>query len=644
MRQNRTAGGLQTLFVIGFGALSACTTGITGAVRGPGTAPVPMVTSLSTSQASVGDPISFFGEGFPLPSEGWVSVHFLGTFFPSDGSTPNPVDFSVPLQPGLDGSLTWQRFGEYRVPFLPSGDKLGRFEGTVFAENHFFAGATEFFPPEQEGTVRQEVDALTVTFHVLPSVVVLDNRAFGDDFIADCVDPTVEVLTALRYALRVKALGFAPARFEFTTSPGLLQESPALEAYITNEDAERFGFASNGANEFALVHRWSPPPSYSVGYYADIGVTARGVGIERAVVFPFIVRPWTYPLLGGRAELAEIFPAEAVSGCIPGGPASLAVSYREGRIDSRSRELGAAVRRDVETIFSRTFEETYDFSQKEGFATTRSQSVSTGDTTTQEASQSVTDLFAGTNSRTTSNTTGTEFEWGGWDITTRSRVGTDLTAVYDKKIIKRAGRLEAAVPIGGAVLEEEIGFDTGPVRTTGTVTTNTDTWIDTWENSVGRQSTVEEMNSTTLGLNVTQGHSVGRAQSYENTVGFASTVLRERQETYGQALATSQSVSEGLGTTEEEVLIQASSEEVSVGTSTFCWAGSQCMWFRQTVRMVNRGGLVSVDLCGNSAVVGEISLNSWQWAADLGIDRQGVCPPATNLPPAECRIPPCTNQ
>jgi hypothetical protein len=58
--------------------------------------------------------------------------------------------------------------------------------------------------------------------------------------------------------------------------------------------------------------------------------------------------------------------------------------------------------------------------------------------------------------------------------------------------------------------------------------------------------------------------------------------------------------------------------------------------------MVRFGTVVTYDLCGNSADVGQVSVDDWNWAPDLAVGPE--CPPPTNMPPAECRIPPCGAQ
>lgn len=175
----------------------------------------PEISGIFETVVAVGDPMEFAGSGFVAPEEGWVDVRFVGTYFPDDGSAPNPVDFAVPLQVGADGLLVWERFGGYKIPFSITGDQLGYFDGTVFATNQYFDETRA--PVEQPERTR-----VATTIVMLPSLVVLDHRAFGDTFVADCAEPATNLIEMVRYGFRVKAVGFEPTRWYFALSPGLV--------------------------------------------------------------------------------------------------------------------------------------------------------------------------------------------------------------------------------------------------------------------------------------------------------------------------------------------------------------------------------------------------------------------------------------
>lgn len=625
------------ILIASLAVAGGCDTGAVGGIRGAAPPPVPLVMGLSTNQASVGDPVSFVGSGFVAPTEGWVDIHFQGTFYPDDGSDSNQVDFRVPLQRGSDPSVvTWERFGNYRVPFIPGGAQLGRFEGSVSATNNFFPGSTFF--PDGEGSVMQEADSIQTTFYMLPSLVVLDNRAFSDDFIADCVDPAVNVLGFIRYALRVRALGLEPTAFEFVMTDGLMQQSPTTGQWEPSDASQRFRYTANGVKEFAIGHRWMYPPSAAGSFSSMITATAKGVGVEKSVEFPMIVRRWTYSEFFGSPELAELLPAVPVSGCIPGGPSSLQVSYKEEVSETRAREFGVSVRGTVAKTLTQSQMESYEVTNSESFARTNSQNVTIGNTSTVGQSTLETDLFSNANSTRRAQTLGRETETGLYNEVTLSATGTVASDVEDILSNQNVAGLSPFVARAFNTLLERFEMEDGVESSlygglysrSGQEFTNI------------KSNTSETLDTTTRGLNLARGTSFNQAQTYEQQLGIATTRAVGFEESFGQAVTNSQQVRETLGTEDREVITQSSTESVAIGNSAFVWAALFGTWYRQTSRFVQRGALIGIDLCGNPAVLGDLSHSSWEWAADLGIGNE--CPPPTNLNPAECRIPPCTAQ
>lgn len=73
-------------------------------------------------------------------------------------------------------------------------------------------------------------------------------------------------------------------------------------------------------------------------------------------------------------------------------------------------------------------------------------------------------------------------------------------------------------------------------------------------------------------------------------------------------------------------------------------AGTYGVFYRQTMRLVRRAALVTYNLCGNAKVVGDVDIEDWAWSPDLALGES--CPPLpeSNLPRAQCLIPPCLTQ
>lgn len=68
------------------------------------------------------------------------------------------------------------------------------------------------------------------------------------------------------------------------------------------------------------------------------------------------------------------------------------------------------------------------------------------------------------------------------------------------------------------------------------------------------------------------------------------------------------------------------------------------VFYRQTMRLVRKAAVVTYNQCGAANVVADLDFADWTWAPDLALGN--ACPPlpASNLPPAECTIPPCSGQ
>ena len=587
----------------------------------------PAVTELSANEISVGDPIAFFGSGFAEPHEGWTDVHFTGVFSPDDGSPSNNVDFSVALSRGLDGALTWERFGGYRVPFLPAGNKLGHFSGAVYATNHYF--------DESRGPEQQEANWARVELTVGPSLVVLDNRAVGEDFVADCAEPSTVMLQRMSYALRVKALGFEPTRFGFVTTPGLLQANPAEDAWLVNTEPASFDFDSVEGDERAILHRWTPAPAFTTGYQAGITAVASGAETEKRIHFPFIVRPWTYPAFEELGELAEIHEAQAVSGCIDGGPSSIETSYSEAVSETRGRSLQSSLFADVDTVFHEDFSDTYNHEERPSFLENATPTVILTDLTAVVPSSSSSDLFSSSSQRERRETLAWEPTQDGETLSVRSEDGAGIESFLE---YRDAGADEITQLLAGF---EENASDGNPMGI------GTTFGILVGRNRVGPTSVLttnepREPYSLTVHQNRQRGRTWGMARTYREQTGMPLTRSLNQVPTFGEAFQTTTSVAEELGWVEADVLAQSSSELISEGLAGRVWANQQGMWFRQLTRIVHRGKAVALDLCGNGAAVGDVEASEWSWAVDLAIG--DTCPPPTNFPPAACRSAACTDR
>jgi hypothetical protein len=68
------------------------------------------------------------------------------------------------------------------------------------------------------------------------------------------------------------------------------------------------------------------------------------------------------------------------------------------------------------------------------------------------------------------------------------------------------------------------------------------------------------------------------------------------------------------------------------------------VFYRQTLRLMRRAAIVTYNQCGAANVVGDVDFSDWAWSPDLALG--GECPPlpVSNLPAAQCLIPPCAGE
>jgi len=574
----------------------------------------PTLISLSTMSAEVGDSIRFAGESFVDPQAGWVDVTFRGEFVPADGSDREPVELAIPLQVGSDGKLLWERFGAYRIPFTADGARGGQFEGVVFATNHYFDGTVAPQSPETW---------MPVSFQVEPSLVVLDFRAGNDTWVSDCVEPAPNALTLVPYALRVRAIDFEMAELEFHVSEGLLVDGePTTDTTVIN--------VTPTSNEHAVQMQFAPVPEHVDGYRVSVNVYARGTdGSEHHIMYPFVVRRplqvyFTTPML-----MAQTYEPEPVSGCIPGGPSSVETSYAESHSETRTRAVEHTVSRGWEETYGEEHSETWGVEESKGGAETRSRTTAMTNASTTGGSTTSTDMFSTTNGRSRTNTVDfSESASGtyGWNV------GHEDYSQHE--VGGTAGGGASFLGFVEVKAEASYGYTNGNRDTYG------ENGSETRGSQVGVGASDTASSSSTASSSRADSRHWSRTQSYTEANSFSQTETWNQSLSFAEAQTESHSVSESLGTSDTEIFTVSSTDAESLSITASVWAGQMGMWYRQTTRLARFGVLVAYDLCGNGSEVGEIVLDDWAWAPDLGLGDE--CPPQSNFPPAQCYHEPCS--
>lgn len=111
---------------------------------------------------------------------------------------------------------------------------------------------------------------------------------------------------------------------------------------------------------------------------------------------------------------------------------------------------------------------------------------------------------------------------------------------------------------------------------------------------------------------------------------------------YAEAVTTTEQLAESMGEAFSQTWTISSMTSESLNFRTFLLPNHFGVFYRQTTRLIRRGEIVAMDLCGNESVIGELILNDYTWAPDLAMST-AECPPfpESQLPDAECLIPPC---
>lgn len=501
---------LTTLAIVA--SLAGCSNEV---VPQAGEVAAPRVLALSSYEASLGTLVEIYGEGFVAEDVARPVLRFEGRFVADDGRA-YPVSLRTEARYVNPGTLRWDRFGPFRVPFGP-GDRIGRFEGTVAVELEL-----------QDGRTLPSEEPLPLTFVVAPSLVVEELQPTR----ASCAGPARRALGGAPYRMSVRAIGFVPESFTYTIA------SPALGLdTVVQVRHEALGQVDTVGDRGDF--RFPDVPSDMPYYYAQVVVEAVGTdGVTRRNVFAIGVRRPIEVYYNGNVRIAEFYAPQPVSGCIAGGEAGRDVTYSESRSDTRRRRTAVSWNES----WLRTHTVTEGSSRTVGLSETNGVGFAT-----------------------------TDGELVRWEL---------------------GGGSSGSIGLGEAA---KLGFEAEFRRATQR--------SREVENSVDREMGLSESETTTNTEASTEGLTVDRGGTLETEVSSTETISRD----FGGTII----------------------------------AGTYGVFYRQTLRLLRRGLIVTYNLCGEAQSVGDYDLTDWAWAPDLALGDQ--CPPLppSNLPPAQCRIPPC---
>ncbi len=549
--------------------------------------PKPHVIALSTYGASLGTPVDAFLANPPAADASKIELVFDGTFTHPDGHVDN-VHMAQQTSRMEAGAVRWGSFGPFANPFSATPD-VGTFTGKVAAQVTM-----------ADGSVVTDDKPLPVSFEVKPSLVIEDLQPTT----ASCSKPALRLIGALGYRMKARAIGFQPKTISYAmTTPSIVPDPngmPTLDIATdgtTNQRSTRVMHEFKGPSDIVddkegLV--LPPVPDDQENYGVVFVVTATDdQGRQISSSFGMTAHKPLEVYYDGRYQLAQIYPAEPVSGCMPGGQQGRAVDYVEAKTETRSRTLSV------------TLSQSLVKTDENNWSTSDGKTVTNSKTTTNGFSQTHGTQNTLSFERNHSDTNGVSFNWSDSSAHTSGWEGGGSADVSFK-------------PFGVGVDLGASGKVTGSntnTHTTGGSTdhSSTDGWSQGQSNTTLDSSTTDHSEATTDSTAVSKTNTNGGSKS--------------------TAAGTDKAVSDQWTV--------SSSDTIQRGFGGMVVAGTQGVFYRQAARYTRRAFVLQYNKCGEADVVGDLTLQDYVWAPDLALSE--TCPPLpkSNFPAPQCYLPPC---
>ncbi len=561
------------------------------------------VQKISKASYAIGELFEMEGKGFVGEDEGRNFVRFKGRFLSDNAGPLEEVNLEVPVEISAeedDGSQTvaWTRFGPFLHPFSQGG-VTGRFKGTI-----------QPIVERNDGVILRGSETST-EFAIDPSIEFTEVQPQG----ADCGIPALSGFAGLPYRIGVRAMGFTPTEFRFFITS--LQEGRTLEEPLTFAVAATGPEAAIGDNEDIVFQEVPADLKYYVAAIRVVAIDAASGG-EVEGMLPFNIHRPIEIEYTGNFEVAEYYEPEPVTACIPGAVGNR-VTYAETQTQTvqRSARISISNSWTQERGMSDTsnWTEGYQNSQTDATSATRGRvstrnegsALSRGETHNESESNNFNQSTTDAENWNTSHNIGGEV-----NVTVGASGGASIPLVAE-------GKVSASTSVTG-----KYGYTTGQ----GGATTNGRTWGST--NNRGRSNSMSE--SYTLNNSTSDSRSFNDSTSRTNS----------RTYSFGGTATVSERISEGQSEAEDRTWSDSSSSSTLTSFSGFIPVGKFGVFYRQTIRLVRVAQIISYNACGERELMGEMLLNEWKWAPDLAVaDNCDAKLPDSNLPPAQCIVPPC---
>jgi hypothetical protein len=622
----------------------------------------PHVLVLSTDEVAIGETIHVAGRNFLDLHDGRTELMFEGVYV-GVGSAPEETSFTVtPLYDGQkygdgivngvqvsdgDDLLRISRFGPFQVPFTPGGGKLGTFKGKLVARNIM-----------ADGTIITDDNPPTVSIDIRRSIIIRTFEPFlgfdanGDVKMAECGAPAIRAIHKLPYHIEVEAVGFEPEFWKYEISG--INGSDQVIQYTHNAQGSLDQVGSPYVTDPDPVI-FNPVPDDASFYVAGIRIKATVKGTDEFVetAFPMTVhRPLEFRLASGPEQVAQIYDATPVSGCIPGG-IQTNVTYSETVSEARQRGVSVAIGQSWNTSHSNSASSNWSHGVSESQTFSQSQAMSEMHSESENMSETygMTTLSTDSNSINFASSDGENWGWnmseGQSNQDMQSATGTVYgevsTAVSTE--VSAEGSIPGVAKVGGKV-GTEVGVSVGGsvAGTLGSVTgTNSQ-----YGSSMGGSSTQSQgfgsVTTESKGESLSNSYALTTVNSLSNTTTQSEASTNSKTYNFGEGVSETVLVGEAASETWTETWVDTESISKSWSTSYKIPMGKHGVWYRQTTRTVRRGQVYTYDLCGVRELMGEMYFSNWNWAPGLALGDEcdgAVMPRPDNMPAAQCVVPPC---
>ena len=434
--------------------------------------------------------------------------------------------------------------------------------------------------------------------------------------------------------INVSVLKIRPVRFVYTiTTPYEVIEEENIYSTPTDRDWLNNVFLKAVPDDIGF-------------YIANVNIKAynsENEFVETSLPFK-VVRPLEVKHFG-KYELAEVYEPIPVTGCIPGTVGSN-VQYSETESETRQNSVSININRSWSDSFS------LSRSQTTGEGITVNETKSTINSSSMSSSETQSESYSNTSSEGESN-----------NLSFNTSDGESWSWSLDESNSQTQGSAESQntnTGLNGSTTVGVSGEGSLPflAKASGKVEVSAGVSRDWGEsNSSSNSETSSENRGYTTWGAVQTGRTYGSIQndsksrtlsgayvlssSNSNSISASSSLSSGRVWNMSESLSSGNVVTEGNSESIAQTVVNSSSSSTTFSYSGYIPRGRYGIFFRQTSRYVKLSEIITYNLNGFPQHAGFIMMNSWAWAPELSVSETCENAIISNLPHAECLIPPC---